>query len=405
MSFIRRRSVNKKQIALVEGDGSGPEMMRVACWLATEAAKLDGFELEFVPTPMGWNAYEKYGDTFPKESFQRATEIGLLFFGGVGDPKLDNSIGKDRPEMKPEARALLPIRKEWGLLLNFRPMVYYRELAHLAKVKIDPKIIPAGGIQQHWVRFLLQDSYFGNVDLGSEINFTGELLAKAGQPNPKLKKDVKASDQISFDVAYYSKEVLLKYLRFIFNYAKQQGLPVISVDKFNVMSRYDYWRQVCSELAAAEFPDVPLQHQLVDSCNALLFEPQKLHGVLACGNEHGDILSDGAAAALGSMGLMCSSAINPDNGMAMFESGAGTAPTLAGQNKANPIGRVLTGAMMLRHIGAVKGANAIEFGVGQALRNGYRTGDIVGPGDDENKVLSTSEMGLRIKAHMDEVVG
>ena len=120
------------------------------------------------------------------------------------------------------------------------------------------------------------------------------------------------------------------------------------------MSRYDFWRKIATRIGKEEFPDVSLSHQLVDSANALLFTPAKLHGVIACGNEHGDILSDGAASALGSMGMMCSSAINPDTGAAMFESGAGTAPTLAGQNKANPLGRILTAAMMLRHIGAIK---------------------------------------------------
>lgn len=404
--------MQKRQIALVTGDGSGPEMMKIACWLAQDAAALDDIQLEFVDTPMGWNAFEKFGDTFPQESFKRATEIGSLFFGGVGDPKYDDTIGKEKPELRPEARALLPIRKQWGLLLNFRPMVYFRELAHLSKVKIDPEIIPETGIQQHWVRFLLEDSYFGNEDLQQFVSVGWELAEKLGRPlsldshemvKIKLKREINGSEGMVIDQAYYQQVTVEKYLRFIFNYAKKHGLPVISVDKANVMARYDLWRKISTRIGKEEFPEVPLHHQLVDSCNALLFEPQKLHGVIACGNEHGDILSDGAAAAMGGMGLMCSSAINPDNGMAMFESGAGTAPTLAGQNKANPIGRILTGAMMLRHIGAVKGADVIERGVNLALRDGCRTGDIFGQGDDPAKVLGTSEMGMRIRACMDQV--
>lgn len=100
------------KIALVEGDGSAPEMMEVACRIAIKAAKLDNIDLEFVSTPMGWNAYDEYGDTFPTESFRRATKIGILFFGGVGDPELDNTIGAEHPEMRPEARCLLNIRKK-----------------------------------------------------------------------------------------------------------------------------------------------------------------------------------------------------------------------------------------------------------------------------------------------------
>lgn len=167
------------------------------------------------------------------------------------------------------------------------------------------------------------------------------------------------------------------------------------------MARYKLWRDIATRIGEEEFPEVELHHQLVDSANALLFTPTKLHGVIACGNEHGDILSDGAAAALGSMGLMCSSAINPDTGAAMFESGAGTAPTLAGQDKANPIGRILTGAMMLEHLGATSGTGAIKASVQKALMNGYRTGDLFSPAsDDPDKLLGTRAMGEKILSYL-----
>lgn len=379
------------KVALVTGDGSGPEMMAVACAVSARAALLDGVDLVFEETPMGWNAYEKYGDTLPAESFRRAKEIGIIFFGGVGDPKLDNTIGVEKPKMKPEAHCLLPIRKDLGLLLNFRPMIYYKELAHLANVK--PETIPAEGIQQVWTRFLLEDSYFGNVDLWEYFDWRERT-----QAGIKLKEDVVEQDKIITDIAYYRRETIEKYIRAAFAYARDAGLPLISIDKANVMARYDFWRKIVTKIGKEEFSDVPLSHQLVDSANALLFTPAKLHGVIACGNEHGDILSDGAAAALGSMGMMCSSAINPDTGAAMFESGAGTAPTLAGQNKANPIGRILTGAMMLRHLGATNGAKAIEEAVRKALQDGYRTRDMFHlsgfayPGYHD-KVLGTREMG------------
>jgi 3-isopropylmalate dehydrogenase len=375
-----------KRIALVTGDGSGPEMMAVACAIASKAAEMDEFELVFEETPMGWNAYQKYGDTLPEDSFSRALEIGTIFFGGVGDPQWDNTIGKDHPEMKPEARCLLALRKMMGLLMNFRPMVYFKELSHLANVR--PETIPDGGIQQVWIRFLLEDSYFGNEDLINKV-----CMVCRGDVGWKAKSDVRVSDQIISDIAYYRRSTIEKYIRAAFTYARDAGLPLISIDKANVMARYDFWRKIVTKVGAEEFPDVPLTHQLVDSANALLFTPAKLHGVIACGNEHGDILSDGAAAALGSMGMMCSSAINPDTGAAMFESGAGTAPTLAGQDMANPLGRILTAAMMLRHLGAVKGATAIEKAVRKALYEGYRTGDMLSSVKAENKVVGTQEMG------------
>jgi len=382
----------RKQIALVEGDGSGPEMMAEACRVALAAAKKDGIELEFINTPMGWNAYAQFKDTLPKESFEKAIELETIFFGGVGDFINDSTIGVKRPEMKPESRVLLALRKEMGLLLNFRPMIYYKSLSSLANVK--PETIPEEGIRQNWVRYLLEDSYFGNADLMPVI--PADIQKKIGI---KLKKDVTGKEVLLSDIAYYKKETLVKYFRAAFKYAKQQKLPLISIDKANVMARYDYWRKIAIEVSK-EFPEVEFINQLVDSAAALLFTPAKLNGVIVCGNEHGDILSDGAASALGSMGMMCSSAVNPDTGAAMFESGAGTAPTIAGQNKANPLGRILTGAMLLRHIGAEKGAVAIEKAVNQLLTEGYRTGDLFTNADDSSKLLGTKAVGEKVLTYL-----
>jgi 3-isopropylmalate dehydrogenase len=381
--------VGEKKIALVTGDGSGPEMMEAACRIAVEAARQDGMTITFEETPMGWNTYEKYGDTMPQQFFKRAVELGIIFFGGVGDPRLDNTIGSKKPEMKPEGRALLAMRSTMGLLLNFRPMLYYKALASLANVR--PETIPEEGIQQIWIRYLLEDSYFGNQDLAADIS-----PDVAGRLGVKLKKAVTGKEDIVTDIAYYRRNTIEKYLRAAFSYARKLGLPLISIDKSNVMSRYEFWRRIATRIGKEEFPDVTLVHQLVDSANALLFTPSKLHGVIACGNEHGDILSDGAAAALGSMGMMCSSSINPDTGAAMFESGAGTAPTLAGQDKANPLGRILAAAMMLRHIGAEKGAKSIETAVNAVLEDGFRTGDLLSKADDPRKLLGTSAMGDKV---------
>jgi 3-isopropylmalate dehydrogenase len=382
-----------KRIALVSGDGSGPEMMAQAVRIAKLAAAKDGLELEFIETPMGWNAYDQYGDTLPPDSFKKAKELGTIFFGGVGDFKHDSTVGVDKPEMKPEARALLALRKELGLLLNFRPIIYYKALAALANVK--PEVIPEEGIKQFWLRYLLEDSYFGNADLKDLI--PAEVNSKIGV---KLKKDVTGQEEIVADLAYYRKATIEKYIRVAFAYACDLNLPLISVDKANVMSRYDYWRKIVTEIGKKEFPQVPLTHQLVDSAAALLFTPAKLNGVIACGNEHGDILSDGAAAAMGSMGLMCSSSLNPDTGAALFESGAGTAPTLAGQDKANPLGRILTGALMLRHLGAKIGATAIENAVNKILLAGYRTGDLFTKADDPAKLLGTKAAGDKVAENL-----
>ncbi|MFA6549127.1 MAG: isocitrate/isopropylmalate family dehydrogenase [Candidatus Margulisiibacteriota bacterium] len=381
-----------KKIALVEGDGSGPEMMSQAVRVTKAAAQKDGFDLDFVSTPMGWNAYDRYGDTLPAESFEKAKEIGTIFFGGVGDFQHDSTIGVARPEMKPEVRALMALRKELGLLLNFRPIIYYKALAQLANVKSET--IPEGGVRQIWIRFLLEDSYFGNTDLKEMV--PEETRTKIGL---KPKATITGQEELVTDLAYYRRKTIERYIRAAFQYARDNKLPLISIDKANVMPRYDYWRKIVGEIGLKEFPDVPLTHQLVDSAAALLFTPAKLDGVIVCGNEHGDILSDGAAAAMGSMGLMCISSINPDTGAALFESGAGTAPTLSGQDKANPLGRILTGALLLRHLGAKNGAAAIENAVKNVLTSGYRTGDLLTKADDPAKLVGTSAMGdLVLKA-------
>ncbi len=155
--------MRKVNVALVRGDGSAPEMMEQATRAASLAAKLDDVTIDWLEAPMGWNAYAKFQDTTPAASMDTALKTGLIFFGGVGDPAIDKTTGRERPEMMPEARALLPIRKELGLLLNFRPMRLMPELAHLSPLR--PELIPAGGVDMVFIRFLLEDSYFGTTDL------------------------------------------------------------------------------------------------------------------------------------------------------------------------------------------------------------------------------------------------
>ncbi|MBP6942970.1 MAG: hypothetical protein KBB55_02920 [Candidatus Buchananbacteria bacterium] len=388
---LRKELIMGIRVALVLGDGSAPEMMRQACRVVQAGAVRAGTSIEFVETPMGWNAHNLYGDTLPAQSLRRATEIGTLFFGGVGDPLLDNTIGKVHPDMKPEAKALLTIRKEWSLLLNLRPIIYYPELAALTRLR--PDLIPPEGIEQIFVRFLLEDSYFGTSDL--IVYIPSDVRKRIGL---KLKSEVLGTEPMLSELSYYNGETVRQYFDAIFQLARQKNLPVICIDKSNIMPRYVYWRQIATEVGAKN-PDVELRFQLVDSANALLFEPRALHGVIACGNEHGDILSDGAAAAMGSLGMMCSSAINPITGQAMFESGAGTAPTLAGTDRANPIGRILTGALMLRHLGLEQGATAIEKSVRAVLASGVRTGDIIVPGAEQT-IVGTTAMAERILAQM-----
>lgn len=382
--------MTKEIIALVKGDGSGPEMMAQACAVAIKAAMLDGIEIEFEETPMGWNAYEEYGDTLPQKSLDRTKKLGIVFFGGVGDPKFDNTIGIKRPEMKPEKRVLLGLRKEMDLLVNHRPVRFYEELAHLSIVKM-----PAQNMTQLWYRFLLQDVYLGNDDLIHLI--PEEVSAKIGL---KLKQDVIGNEKIVSNIAYFTRDQLVKYFRIVFSRAEEMKLPLVVIDKSNITALDTYWRLIAEEISK-EFPDVSVSFQYVDAAAMLIVtNPEMFNAVIATQNLQGDILTD-LANALISIGLMHSYAVNPDNGAAMFESGAGTAPTLAGKDVANPLGRILTAAMMLRHIGAPNGANAIEKAVSQVLTEGYRTGDLFQKGiDDPSKLLGTSAMGEMVLSYI-----
>lgn len=388
--------MSKHTIALVLGDGAAPEMMEVAIAVAQAAAMKYGDRLDFIPTPAGWNAWEQYGDTMPESSLKQILEIGTVFFGGVGDPGLDNTIGAQHPKMKPEARCLLQLRKQMGLLLNYRPAVFHKAMKHLSP--LHPRMIPDEGVMQIWIRFLLQDSYFGNSDFLSGEDESEFLAAKT--LCAKLKDQVTGDEQIVTDLAYYSADMIGKYARAAFAEAQARKLPMISVDKSNVMARYMFWRMIVTKIGAEEFPDVPLQHLYSDATNALLVDPAKLNGVIMCGNEHGDVLSDGALAVVGGMGLMHSSAINPDSGFAMFESGAGTAPSLKGMDVANPLGRILTAGMMLRHLGMIDAADSIAGGVWRVLENGYVTADLRSENTRPDQIIGTKAMGEMVTASL-----
>ncbi len=386
--------MEKIDIALVMGDGSAPEMMREACRVVQAAARMAGVKIRFIKTPMGWAAYKIYGDTLPKESLEKALKIGKIFFGGVGDPELDDTIGAKRPDMKPESKVLLALRQYLELLLNYRPMIYYGELAHLVQVR--PERIPEEGITQVYIRFLLQDSYFGIQDLWDLI--PEEIRKKLGI---KRKEDITGDEDIVTDIAYYRRSTVEKYFRAAFAYARSMNMPLTVVGKWNIMPRYLFWKFIAERIQKQEFPDVQTSFVLVDASNALLFEPLKLKGVIAMGNEQGDIVSDGAAGACGGLGLMHSTAVNPDTGAIMAESGAGTAPTLAGQDKANPIGRILAGADLLRHLGYAPSALAIEQAVRKVLQDGWCTADIFTVGiDDPAKLLGTKGMGAKILSYL-----
>lgn len=395
-------------VALVRGDGSGPEMIAQAIRCNDAVDEVDQIRFNYIPAPMGWEIYKTLGDTRPESSLQTCLATNLVFFGGVGDHQYDTTIGKEKPEMMPEPRCLLRLRSDMKLLLNFRPVILPKELDHLSPLKNH--LIPDEGLRIVFVRYLLEDGYYGNSDFHIDektalrgpniwkVYFWGaqQTMRSLGI---KMKKDVTGDEKIITDLSYFTRQNIELFFRSVFEYARSQGLPVLSIDKANVLPRYEFWRKNVTRIAT-EFPDVPFKgHQYVDSVNEALFDPRKLNNcVVMLGNEHGDIISDGGAKLAGSLGMMHSSAINPINGAAMFESGAGTAPTLAGKDLANPIGRILAGALMRRHVGGHAGASIIEEAVRLTLKNGWRTADIAEPGC--TKVVGCAGMGDLILAQI-----
>lgn len=378
----------KIDVALVYGDGSAPEMMRCAVKVVDKAAADNGVQINWVLTPMGWVAYDKFGDTLPKESLETVKRLGILFFGGVGDTKRENTTDHMLKKMRPEGRCLLTIRQVMGFSRNTRPVIFYPELRGIAMVR--PETIPDAGVRQVWLRLLLEEDYYGNRDLKQEV--PEEVRRRLGILE---KHEVTGKEPIVTDLAYLRRSTILGHLQYAFALARQLSKPIISIDKANVVPRSILWRAVCEEVAK-EFPDVSVRHVYADDACQLLFTPAALDGVLPCANVFGDILSDGANRAAGSLGLMHSSAVNPQTGAAMFESGAGTYPQAEGKNIANPIGRIRAGAMMLRHVGVSEAASAIEDAVQKVLCAGYRMQDIMRDGDNPGKFLGTSQMGDKI---------
>jgi 3-isopropylmalate dehydrogenase len=376
--------------------------MEVAAATTREAAKLDNLDIEYIPAPMGWNAFDEFGDTLPQKSLDIASaqKPPLLFFGGVGEKRLDKTRGVGaNAKFRPEGRCLLTIRATWELLINERPAIYYPELRRLSRVAAvaNGEIpIPPEGLRQIWLRYLLEDAYFGNRNFADKVGWQARDLL-----GMKLKDDVTGDEHLVSNIAYFTRSKLKRYFRYAFARARELQMPLICVAKTNVLPHHVFFWKVAQKIHV-EFPDVELREVTYsDDAVQLLFEPEKLAGVIACTNVDGDMLSDGALKAVGSMGLMYSSAINPKTGAAMFESGAGTFPEGV-DGSANPIGRVLTGALMLRHICATRGLPAsrgtevIEKAVRLAIQQGYRTPDLFRLGDDPSKRIGTSEMGEKI---------
>ncbi|MDP9602205.1 3-isopropylmalate dehydrogenase [Variovorax sp. YR750] len=352
------------KIAVLPGDGIGTEIV-------AEAVKvLDVLDLKFETESalVGGAAYEAHGHPLPESTLKLAKEADAVLFGAVGDWKYDKL---DRP-LRPE-QAILGLRKNLGLFANFRPAICYEELVGASSLK--PELI--AGLDILIIRELTGDIYFGQP--------RGRRTAVDGH-FPGAEE--------AFDTMRYSRPEIERIARVAFEAARKRSKRVTSVDKNNVLETSQLWKDVMLDIAK-EYPDVELDHMLVDNAAMQLVKAPKKFDVVVTGNMFGDILSDEAAMLTGSIGMLPSASLNSSN-QGLYEPSHGSAPDIAGKGVANPLATILSAAMMLRFsLNQPEAADRIESAVKNVLASGLRTGDIWSEG---TKRVGTREMGDAVVA-------
>ena len=336
------------KIAVLPGDGIGPEVTAEAVRVL-ESLALPGLTL--FEGDVGGIAYKRHGHPLPQETLDLAGEADAILFGAVGDPSCDALERHLRPE-----QAILGLRKHLGLFANLRPARVFAGLEHLSPLRADI----AAGLDMLIVRELTGDVYFGAK---------GRRVSEAGEHE-------------GWDAMSYAEHEVRRIAHVAFRAAAAGGHPLTSVDKANVLETSQLWRDVVIEIAA-EYPDVALDHMYVDNAAMQVVSHPDRFGVVLTGNLFGDILSDLASAAVGSIGLLPSASLGERETafgtFGLYEPIHGSAPDIAGQGKANPMATILSAAMMLRHsFGLEAEAARIENAVAAALADGFRGGDLGG---------------------------
>jgi 3-isopropylmalate dehydrogenase len=348
------------KIALLPGDGIGPEILREAVRVL-DALRSDGLKIETEEAAVGGAAYDVAGDPLPDSTLALAKGADAVLFGAVGGPKYDALPRDKRPE-----KAILGLRKECDFFANLRPATVFPELADASTLK--PEVV--SGLDIMIVRELTGDIYFGQPR-----GITGEKGSRIG-----------------FNTMHYTEAQIRRILHVGFRTARQRGGRLTSVDKMNVLETTQLWRDIAEEIAP-EYPDVELSHILVDNCAMQLVRNPRQFDVLVTGNMFGDILSDEASMLTGSIGMLPSASLDA-GGKGLYEPIHGSAPDIAGKGVANPLAQILSLAMMFRYtFGLPDVASRIEAAVRKALASGLRTADIAARG---TKPCTTAEMGAAV---------
>jgi len=355
------------KIALVPGDGIGPDVVTEAVKVMDIIGEKYGHQFQYTTVLAGGAAIDAMGECLPQSTIDVCKSSDAVLLGAVGGWKWDTLPGDQRPE-----RALLGLRKELGLFANIRPALLFEELAEACPLKSE---IIEGGLDIVVVRELTGGIYFG------EKGYKDTELGRA-----------------AYDVEQYAEEEIRRIAIVAFDMAMKRNKKLTSVDKANVLESSRLWRNVVKEVSQ-DYPEVELSHMYIDNAAMQMVRNPKQFDVIVTSNIFGDILSDEASMITGSIGMLPSASLAKGN-FGMYEPVHGSAPDIAGQNKANPMAAILSVAMMLRYtFGLSKEAEDVEAAVKSVLSAGCRTTDIMSPGKEE---LGTKETGDRIVASIEK---
>lgn len=356
-------------IAVIPGDGIGPEIVREAQKVLNRVGEIYGHHFQYTEVLMGGCSIDATGVPLTEEALVTAKNSDSVLLGAVGGNVGQSNWYTLPPNLRPEA-GLLAIRKGLGLFCNLRPAVLFPQLKGACPLKDE--------IIGHGFDFVVVRELTGGVYFGERKTVVEDGIRKA------------------MDTMPYDENEIKRIARWAFEVARKRNKKVCSVDKANVLDTSRLWRQVVKEVAA-EYPDVELSDMLVDNCAMQLVKDPKQFDVVLTENMFGDILSDEASMVTGSIGMLASASLG-NTKLGLYEPSHGSAPDIAGQDKANPIATILSAAMMLRYsFDLMKEADAIEAAVHKVLNQGYRTIDIMSEGCT---LIGTGKMGELITAQL-----
>ncbi len=356
--------MENKKIAVLPGDGIGPEVMNEALKVLHAIEKSAGVSFSVETADVGGCAIDKHGKALPKETLALCESSDAVLFGSVGGPKWESLP----PDQQPERAALLPLRKHFGLYANLRPAIIFPQLRDASPLRAQ---VVGDGFDILVVRELTGGIYFGQ---------------------PKGREDDRA-----FDTMVYTRGEIERIARVAFDSARRRNKKVTSIDKANVLTTMVFWREVVKSVAS-DYPDVELTSMYVDNAAMQLVRNPHQFDVMLCGNMFGDILSDEASMITGSLGMLPSASLG-EGGFGLYEPAGGSAPDIAGKGVANPIAQMLSLGMLLKYsFGMDESYTRIFNAVAAVLDEGYRTGDIMSEG---KRQVGTAEMGDRIISRLD----